>query len=110
VSFFQWRVRQVADPDWSCHVAALAMQSDAPVVPVRFAGRNPWWFQLPGMFHPLIRTALILPAFLAGRGQTLRCAAGPVIRPGELAGLDADSATAYLRAAVARIPFPSLPL
>jgi hypothetical protein len=68
------------------------------------AGRNPWWFQLPGMFHPLLRSALLLPAFPAGRGRTVRCAAGRLIRPEDLREMDIPAATLYLRAAVAAIP------
>jgi len=106
VSCFQWRERQVTDPAWSHHVAALALKSGAIVVPVRFAGRNPWWFQLPGMIHPLLRSALLLPAFLAGRGQTVHCAAGPPIPPEDLSGMDPMEATLHLRAAVGAVPLP----
>lgn len=106
VSFFQWRVRRVEDPAWSLHVAGMAVKCGATVVPVRFAGRNPWWFQSTGMFHPLLRSALLLPAFLAGRGRTVCCAAGPPIPAPVLAALDSPAATALLRAAVAAIPLP----
>lgn len=107
VSYYQWRERQVMDPAWSHHVAALALKSGATVVPVRFAGRNPWWFQLPGMFHPLLRSALLLPAFLAGRGRTVQCAAGPPLALETLSGMDLPEATLHLRAAVGAIPLTS---
>lgn len=83
----RWRsdLGRVADPEWSPHIARLAAKADASVLPVRFFGRNPAWFDLLGSLHPRVRTALILRVFLASRGVRLRFRAGELIRPEEVA-------------------------
>ena len=82
VSHWQWGSRRVEDPPWPTHAARLILKAGAPVVPVRFFGRNGNLFQLAGLVHPALRTALIPRAFLAMRGKTLRCAAGERLDPG----------------------------
>ena len=50
----------VADPDWSPTVARLIRKTGATVVPVHFSGRNSRLFQVLGLAHPLLRTAMTL--------------------------------------------------
>jgi putative hemolysin len=61
--------RRVSDPPWSRHVAALVRRSGACAVPAFFAGRNSGLFQVAGLLHPRLRTAL-LPRELLRRART----------------------------------------
>jgi putative hemolysin len=49
----------VSDPPWHPTIAALARRTGATVVPVFFEGRNSNIFQLAGLIHPTLRTALL---------------------------------------------------
>ncbi|MCD8482551.1 MAG: hypothetical protein LR015_07755 [Verrucomicrobia bacterium] len=44
VSHWTWSRRRVTDPQWSEHLAALAVKTRATVVPVYFEGRNSTFF------------------------------------------------------------------
>jgi putative hemolysin len=59
VSHWQWDRKQVCDPDWVPNVAALIRRSEATVVPVFIDGGNSLLFNLAGIVHPLLRTALL---------------------------------------------------
>jgi len=105
----RWRtdLGRVADPVWTGHVARLSTKTGSPVLPVRFFGKNPPWFEILGVIHPLLRSALILRVFLAARGQSLRFRAGPMIEADALSELnDIDEMTGSIRMAVESIPEP----
>jgi putative hemolysin len=51
--------RRVQDPPWNAHIAGLIHRSGASALPVFFPGRNSLLFQLAGLIHPLLRTALL---------------------------------------------------
>lgn len=98
VSHLHMSDRRVSDPAWSPHVAGLIRRTNATVVPMFFAGRNGMFFQLAGLVHPRLRTAL-LPRQMANK-QQLHCRVeiGSPIRPDELAGFETDEqAIQYLR-------------
>jgi putative hemolysin len=99
VSFRQADSGRVEDPPWPEHTARLVMKAGVPVLPVRFFGWNPAWYQVLGARSPLVRTTLIPRAFLTMRGKAVRCAAGKLL---ERTGLpnDAEGMTAVLRRAV----------
>ena len=82
VSHLQVRQAAVSDPPWHPTVAALARRSGATVVPVFFEGRNSNIFQLAGLIHPALRTAL-LPNELVRR-----CNSKVSVRIGRPIGLD----------------------
>jgi putative hemolysin len=64
VSNFFLRHRWVADPAWSPHIAAIIRHAKARAVPVYFEGRNSSLFQLAGMVHPRLRTAMLAREFM----------------------------------------------
>jgi putative hemolysin len=70
VSSFQWRNRQVADPQWNVNTARFIHKSQASVLPIFFEGRNTALFQMAGMIHPRLRT-LLLPREMARREETV---------------------------------------
>lgn len=102
----RWRseLGRVADPEWSDHVARLAVHAGVPVIPVRFFGKNPSWFEVLGVIHPMLRSALLIRVFLSSRGKALRFCAGAGI-PAETLGniRGKKDKTAMLRAAVEEI-------
>ncbi|MEM7147364.1 MAG: lysophospholipid acyltransferase family protein [Verrucomicrobiota bacterium] len=90
VAHFHWSKRGVVDPTWSPHVAALIRKSGATVLPVYFPGRNSTSFQLAGLVHPLLRTALIPRETVKRKGQTIRLRIGNPIPFSNLTGFDSD--------------------
>lgn len=66
VSYFDVLKRQVLDPPWNENIARIIRKSHASVIPVFFDGANSPLFQLAGMVHSKLRTAL-LPFELANK-------------------------------------------
>lgn len=66
VSYFDVLKRQVIDPLWNENIARIIRKSHASVIPVFFDGANSPLFQLAGMIHSRLRTAL-LPFELANK-------------------------------------------
>jgi putative hemolysin len=99
VSHRGWRRWGVVDPAWSASIGRLARQAGAAVLPVFFRGQNSMMFQVAGMIHPKLRTALLPRELLKKRHGKVRVEIGSVIGPAKLAGFeDADHLTSYLRA------------
>lgn len=110
VSHLSLRRRAVSDPDWSNTVSRLILRTQAPVLPVCIDGRNSGLFQVAGLIHPRLRTAMLPRELLAKRGQRLRVEIGSVIpfarltklrapaaAPSHAKDADADRITEYLR-------------
>lgn len=99
VSYWQRETAQVEDPPWPIHTARMIQKTKACYLPVRFSGQNGPLFQMLGMIHPTVRSALIPRAFLAMGGKTVRGRAGKVL---ESSGFPADpvAMTKRLREAV----------
>src|SRR5581483_4801835 len=77
VAHLQWRSGRIADPPWDSSIARLVQLSRAGVVPVYIHGRNSLRFQILGLLHPLLRTAMLPREFAdrAGRHIDLRIGA-----------------------------------
>ncbi|MBC8131439.1 MAG: GNAT family N-acetyltransferase, partial [Deltaproteobacteria bacterium] len=94
----QLRDARVSDPAWSRHIAALARRFEATVVPVFFEGRNSNLFQLAGLLHPRLRTALLASELLKRRQTTLSVRIGRPIGPDKMSRYPDDSTLiGYLR-------------
>jgi putative hemolysin len=102
VSHWQRESARVEDPPWPLHTARIVAKSGARVLPVRVFGHNGPVFQILGMLHPLLRSALILREFLVMRHRTVRCRAGALLAQDDLPGEPA-AMTRALRAAVYRV-------
>lgn len=92
VSSFRWSGRRVMDVRWSSHVARLARQTGATVVPVFFQGSNSWLFQLAGLVHPRARTVLLVRELLRRRGSVVRARVGQPIPFAKMGGFATDEA------------------
>ncbi|MAV55321.1 MAG: glycerol acyltransferase [Phycisphaerae bacterium] len=89
----------VADPPWSDTIARLAKRSGASVVPLRFAGHNGVAFQLAGLVHPRLRTAMLPKEVVNKNHARLRVAVGHPIRKRDADALsDATELNAVMRA------------
>jgi putative hemolysin len=98
VSHLQMRQAQVSDPPWHPVVAALVRRTGATVVPLFFEGRNSMVFQLAGLIHPALRTALLPKELLRRSNSKVAVRIGRPIGPDKI-GRYPDDATLieYLR-------------
>ncbi|HEY3592878.1 MAG TPA: GNAT family N-acyltransferase, partial [Polyangiaceae bacterium] len=98
VAHFDWKTRAVVDPPWNETLAWLVRASGAPVLPVHFEGHNGPWFQLAGLVHPRLRTALLPRELVNKRGQQIEVRIGTPIGNAKLAAMGKDQEiVAYLR-------------
>ena len=90
--------RRVTDPEWTPHIASLVRHSGANVLPVFFEGRNSSFFQVMGMVHPRLRTALLAHELFRRRGNTVPVQIGHPISHRKLLKLGShQEVTRYLR-------------
>jgi putative hemolysin len=97
---------RVVDAPWHHTAAALALRTEATVVPLFISGQNSPLFRSAGRLHPYLRTALLPRELWAKRGSTVSVAVGQPIASGELATRpDAAARTALLRSRVDHLAF-----
>ncbi len=98
VSHATWRSPRVTDSPWISTVGRIVQMSAATVMPVYFEGGNGWLFQLAGLLHPRLRTALLPRELLNKHGRPLRVRVGNPITPARLQEYSSpDELTRYLR-------------
>lgn len=71
VSHMDARRGGVVDPPWNDAVSRLAARAGCPVVPVYFKGVNSILFQMAGLLHPRLRTALLPRELVNKRLKTI---------------------------------------
>jgi putative hemolysin len=81
----------VIDPAWSATVARLVRKTGAPVVPLFIHGTNSAWFQLAGLVHPLLRTALLPNELLNKQRKVIQMRIGSPIPFERLASFASDA-------------------
>jgi putative hemolysin len=98
VSHLQLRNGCIADPIWHTTVARLVRRAGATVLTMFFDGHNSMVFQLSGLIHPKLRTAL-LPSELVKRTHTrVDVRIGRPIEPHKVSRYPDDrTLTSYLR-------------
>ncbi|HLK61790.1 MAG TPA: GNAT family N-acyltransferase [Bryobacteraceae bacterium] len=98
VSHFQWKDRAVTDGEWNPTVARIADIAGVPVVPAYVAGGNGALFQIAGMLHPGLRTALLGRELLNKSGRAVEVRIGAPIAPAKLHAISTPREQAeYLR-------------
>jgi putative hemolysin len=98
VSHLRLHARAISDPPWHPSVAALVRLTGATVVPVFFEGRNSMMFQLAGLIHPGLRTALLPHELLRRSHSRLVVRVGRPIPAEKITRYEDDvTATGYLR-------------
>lgn len=98
VSHLQLPRGRVTDPPWSPSIGRVVALTRAPVLPAYVHGANSALFQVAGLLHPRLRTAL-LPRELLGKAHTtLRLRIGPPIPGAQLKACRSDAELVnYLR-------------
>jgi putative hemolysin len=84
VAHFRWRTGAVTDAEWNPAVPRLASIVEAPVVPMYISGANGMAFQIAGIAHPALRTALLARELLNKRGRRIEVHVGTPISAGKL--------------------------
>ena len=98
VSHIDLLSRQVTDPEWSGTIARIIRATGADALPVCFSGANGLAFQVLGLVHPRLRTALLPHEFLNKRDKTIPLRIGSPIPFNRLAAFKTDrELMAYLR-------------
>jgi putative hemolysin len=98
VSHIDLSSRRVTDPEWSDSIARIIRATGACALPVCFSGANGLAFQVLGLVHPRLRTALLPHEFLNKRNKTFALRIGSPIPFNRLAPFKTDrELMAYLR-------------
>ncbi len=98
VSSVDLKSGRVRDPAWSTSIAGLALKTNATVVPMFFAGRNPALFQLAGLIHPRLRTVMLPTMTSKKTRSTIEVHIGSPITPSEMTKFKSDEElTKYFR-------------
>ncbi len=100
VSSLNFKQGQVVDPPWSPHAGFMIRKTGAAALPVFFPGRNSSLFQLVGLVHPLLRTALLPKELIRKRRKEVDLYIGRAVSHDRMKKCRTDAeAAAYLRAA-----------
>ncbi len=97
VTTMRWGKLEISDPEWNEAVGGLIRISGAPALPVYYHGSNGAAFQLAGLVHPRLRTALLPRELLNKRGLVVEASIGRPIAAASLTHLSDVDRTAYLR-------------
>lgn len=98
VSHLKLKTRKIVDPAWSDTIAKIVRKTESPVLPLFFKGSNRLFFQLAGLMHPRLRTALLPRELINKKGTTIEVRVGNSIPFGKLKKLETDKElTSYLR-------------
>lgn len=103
VSHMRFMPPGIHDPDWSRTAAALIKHSGAAALPFYLEGANSALFQIAGLVHPRLRTALPPRELLNKQGQVLRMRVGHPAVASKFESLDDERATELLRRVSVRI-------
>ena len=98
VAHMKLKDMRIKEPEWNEVVARIAQRTKATVVPIFFKGRNSMMFQVAGLIHPRLRTAM-LPRELANKsGKDIRLVVGgPIIAKRYTELKDTQLVTDYFR-------------
>ncbi len=98
VSHIDFPSRSVTEPEWSDSIARIIRATGARALPVCFSGANGLGFQVLGLVHPRLRTALLPHEFLNKRDKTIPLRIGSPIPFNKLAAFKTDrELMGYLR-------------
>ncbi len=91
VAHLDLKQRQITDPPWSENVARIVRLTKSSVLPMYFSGANSALFQILGLVHPRVRTALLPHEFFNKRRTSIELRIGNPISPKKIAGFSDDS-------------------
>ena len=79
VSHFKPGRGEISDPRWNPGIVKIIRKTGAPVLPAFFKGANSPFFQIAGLLHPKLRTAMLAREFLNKRRKTIELKIGRLI-------------------------------
>jgi putative hemolysin len=79
VAHLKLSCREISDPAWNTGVGRIIHKTNAAVLPVFFKGSNSLLFQVVGMIHPRLRTALLPRELLNKQHKIIRLKIGRAI-------------------------------
>ncbi len=79
VSHFKPARGEISDPKWNPGVVTIIRKTEAPVLPAFFKGANSPFFQIAGLLHPRLRTAMLARELLNKRRKTIELKIGGLI-------------------------------
>ncbi len=85
VSHLHLSAGRICDPPWQPTAAGFLRRCECPIVPVYFGGGNSAIFQVLGMLHPGMRTAMLTRELLNKRHRRIPVRIGRPIGPERLA-------------------------
>ncbi len=98
VAHLKLKNRTVTDPEWNPTVGRIVQRTQAPVLPIYFDGFNGAMFQIMGLIHPRLRTAMLPKELLNKRDKTINIRIGKPIPYSRLKDFKSDQeVTDYLR-------------
>lgn len=97
VSSIDVRKGGIVDPTWSPTIAKIVKKTGVPVLPLYFAGSNSLIFQLMGMVHPRLRTAMLPHEFINKQSKTIHVRIGNPIPFKTLEGFGDEELMDYVR-------------
>lgn len=90
VASYNFASKSVIDPKWQTSVAKIIRKTKAHVLPVHFDGQNGWLFQIMGMIHPRLRTAMLVRELLNKQDKNIRVRVGTPIAYSRLEKIEDD--------------------
>jgi putative hemolysin len=87
VSHYRFDKGRITDPEWSDTIARLIRMTSAPVIPSYIHGNNGMLFQLAGMLHPRLRTALIPRQLTNKAGYSIPIRIGGLIKSNRVSSM-----------------------
>ena len=98
VAHLKLKSRKVADPLWNPSVARIVSRTKCPVIPAFFHGANGPLFQVMGLLHPRLRTAMLPRQLVKSPRQGIRLTIGGPIPFKHMAHIGrGNELTDYLR-------------
>ncbi len=79
VSHLNFKNREITDPQWTRTVARIIRMTQAPILPLYFDGSNSLLFQVAGLIHKRLRTALLPRELLNKRNRRIPTRVGNLI-------------------------------
>jgi len=92
VSSFNFKERKVLDKEWNEIISRMILKSEATVVPIYFHGENSLFFQIAGMVHPRLRTALLVQEFVNPKNRKIIYRIGKPISPARIQDFQSSKA------------------
>jgi len=84
VSHYQGPKIGVADKNWNPSIARIAKRTGATIIPIFFEGHNSSLFEIAGMLHPRLRTALLPRELINKGGKTINVRIGTPVLPSRI--------------------------